>query len=221
MRDMKNKAAFFDFDLTITNYDSFRLFLWFYYYEYRVKANHFFLPPLILFLKKIGVKNLYETKEMMLFGLKNLSKFDILEIGKKYLIKYESKLFNTLSIRRIKEHQKNCEYVFIISSSPDIYFNHVKKILGVTNYYANKLEYDNNIFTGKLNGLDLFGQNKSLLIKKIAAEYNISLENSYSYSDSHTDLPMLTSVGKPTAVNPDKILRKHAQKSNWNIEIWR
>jgi phosphoserine phosphatase len=54
-------------------------------------------------------------------------------------------------------------------------------------------------------------------MKHLAAERNISLKRSYAYSDSVNDLPMLTHVGHPVAINPDKVLRTHAKAAGWKI----
>ena len=55
-----------------------------------------------------------------------------------------------------------------------------------------------------------YGEGKVQAIRELAAREGYSLEHCYAYSDSITDLPMLEAVGHPTAVNPDRGLRKEA-----------
>jgi phosphoserine phosphatase len=52
-------------------------------------------------------------------------------------------------------------------------------------------------------------------------EQDESLDGAYFYSDSRNDLPLLQRVGKPCAVNPDPVLRRHAEQAGWPILSWR
>ena len=61
------------------------------------------------------------------------------------------------------------------------------------------------------------GSHKAEAITDLSSRKNISLENSWAYSDSSTDMPMLELVGNPVAVNPDRELRKQAEEKNWPI----
>ena len=54
-------------------------------------------------------------------------------------------------------------------------------------------------------------------MERLADRYGYDLSSSYAYSDSVTDLPMLEAVGHPTAVNPDRALRKAAAGNGWPI----
>jgi hypothetical protein len=83
--------------------------------------------------------------------------------------------------------------------------------LGLTGGLGTLVERKDGILTGKLVGKPLHGKAKYKAMKHLAQERNISLKRSYAYSDSHNDLPMLTHVGHPVAINPDKILKTHAE----------
>ena len=50
--------------------------------------------------------------------------------------------------------------------------------------------------------------------------HDIDLTRSYAYADSHSDLPMLGTVGKPVAVRPDVTLYRHARRHRWEIVDW-
>jgi len=54
-------------------------------------------------------------------------------------------------------------------------------------------------------------------IRQLAAERGYELADSYACSDSITDLPMLEAVGHPTAVNPDRALRRAATQRGWPV----
>jgi hypothetical protein len=61
------------------------------------------------------------------------------------------------------------------------------------------------------------GENKVTEIQKLAAERGYDLNDSFAYSDSITDVPMLSCVGRPTAVNPDRPLRRIATERGWPV----
>jgi HAD superfamily hydrolase (TIGR01490 family) len=89
--------------------------------------------------------------------------------------------------------------------------------LGLTGAIGTKVERKNGILTGKLVGKPIHGAEKRKALKALAKDRNLSLKRSYAYSDSQNDLPMLTAVGHPVAVNPDKILTRYAKAADWPI----
>jgi phosphoserine phosphatase len=91
----------------------------------------------------------------------------------------------------------------------------------MSGYFASELEYDNNLtFTGRYIDSECVGDNKAIKIKKFCELNNISMNNSVFYSDSVQDIPLLSMVGFPTGVWPDKMLKQHCKVNNWSIEYW-
>ena len=77
------------------------------------------------------------------------------------------------------------------------------------------------IYTGELEGKLLHGIEKAKAIQKLSQEHGFILEDCYSYSDSHNDIPLLQAVGHPCAINPDAILRIRALAEGWPIHDFR
>ena len=67
-------------------------------------------------------------------------------------------------------------------------------------------------YTGEID-FYAYGENKAAAMRRVAEEGGYDLADCYAYSDSITDLPMLSAVGHPTAVNPDRALRKAALRA--------
>jgi len=217
----KNKtAAFFDFDLTITNYDSFRSFLRFFYLKYPAKTIYWPYLLSVLLLKKLQQIDLYRAKRLLLAGLKHATKAEIDRVVEAYLQRHRHSLFNANAVARIRQHVQKHEPVFVVSSSPDVLFERVKALLGVTAVFANELEFETGRFTGAFVGTDCFAENKVAVLQTAVAQYGIDLQQSFAYSDHHSDIPMLAAVGRPVAVNPTPQLRRHAEAQNWRIEQW-
>ena len=71
-------------------------------------------------------------------------------------------------------------------------------------------------YTGQLE-FYAYGPHKADAIREMAVNEGIDLANSYAYSDSITDLPMLELVGNPVAVNPDRELTRIAREREWDM----
>ena len=77
------------------------------------------------------------------------------------------------------------------------------------------------VYTGRLVGDILHGPGKAHAIATLAEAEGFDLSRCYAYSDSFNDMPMLTMVGHPVAINPDSKLRKYASENGWNIKDFR
>jgi phosphoserine phosphatase len=73
------------------------------------------------------------------------------------------------------------------------------------------------VYTGRPAGLFIYGNEKALAIERLAEREGLDLSDSYAYSDSASDLPMLRLVGHPVAVNPDSTLAKAAREEHWEV----
>ena len=121
------------------------------------------------------------------------------------------------TVRIAQEHVKNGREVWIVTASPVQMGQYIAKELGLTGALGTILEVKDGLLTGEFEGRPLHGKAKAKAIKKLATERGISLKRSYAYSDSHNDLYMLTKVGHPVAVNPDKTLLRFAKAARWKI----
>jgi HAD superfamily hydrolase (TIGR01490 family) len=117
----------------------------------------------------------------------------------------------------IDEHERAGRRVVVISSSPVEIVRPLCMYLGITDIIGTRPEVDND---GKYTGAIQFyayGPGKAQAIRELAEKDDISLADSFAYSDSATDLPMLEVVGHPAVVNPDRELREIADRRDWEI----
>jgi len=89
--------------------------------------------------------------------------------------------------------------------------------LRIDDYVANRLEFVNGVATGRLLPPVLASATKAKWIREFAEREGLNLSESYAYSDSMSDLPMLSIVGHPAAVNPDMRLRQTALHHDWPV----
>jgi HAD superfamily phosphoserine phosphatase-like hydrolase len=85
---------------------------------------------------------------------------------------------------------------------------------------ATELEVLGRHWTGFLAGSNLSGGGKARTIRAITARRNLALAHSFAYGNQMADLPMLSAVGHPVAVNPSARLVHRARKRGWTICRW-
>jgi HAD superfamily hydrolase (TIGR01490 family) len=111
--------------------------------------------------------------------------------------------------------------VFIVSSSVEEVVRPLSEHLGGVEVIATRAKIDDQgLYTGELE-FYCYGENKAVAIREVAEQESIHLAGSFAYSDSITDLPMLEAVGNPVAVNPDRDLRREAERRSWQIRYFR
>jgi HAD superfamily hydrolase (TIGR01490 family) len=107
--------------------------------------------------------------------------------------------------------------VILVSGALDFLMVLLKEHLGATGVIANKLEIHDRYATGKLLRPVVAGPEKARLIREHARAGGHDLDECFAYSDSYSDVPMLSVVGHPAAVNPDRKLTQLAEAYHWPI----
>lgn len=120
------------------------------------------------------------------------------------------------AIELIEKHRLAGRDVIIVSASGSEVVEPIGAMLGATHVIATRLVEQDGVYTGEI-AFYAYGENKATAMQDIADEMGYDLEKSYAYSDSETDAPMLSAVGHPFAVNPDKTLRRIAEEEGWPV----
>ncbi len=116
----------------------------------------------------------------------------------------------------IEHHRREAHDVVIVSTSGAEVVEPIGEMLGADRVIATVMVQDAGRYTGEI-GFYAYAENKVLAIREMAEREGYDLANSFAYSDSSTDIPMLETVGNPYAVNPDKALRRVAVERGWPI----
>jgi HAD superfamily hydrolase (TIGR01490 family) len=105
--------------------------------------------------------------------------------------------------------------VVFVSGALDWIIEHLRKYLGAHEIIANRLEMKNKVATGKMLKPVVAGPEKARLIREHARRTGHDLDECFAFSDSYSDVPMLSVVGHPAAVNPDARLALLAKAYSW------
>jgi len=120
----------------------------------------------------------------------------------------------------LEQHHAAGRETWIVSASPIEIVEPLAIALEMTGGIGTRGEVDNGVYTGRLAGPFCYGPGKAEAIAAIAAERNINLADSWSYSDSMSDVPMMEIVGNAVAVNPDAQLSALARSRGWPIVVF-
>ncbi|MHB1164199.1 MAG: HAD family hydrolase [Candidatus Nanopelagicales bacterium] len=113
------------------------------------------------------------------------------------------------------------QQVWLVTATPIELASLIATRLGLTGALGTVSEIRDGVYTGHLDGPPLHGLAKAEAIKALAAREGLDLTRCSAYSDSSNDIPMLSTVGNPVAVNPDPALRAHARENDWKIRDFR
>lgn len=117
----------------------------------------------------------------------------------------------------IAQSKKLGQRQVVLTGALDFTIANLMDYLGIDVYKANRLEFVNGYATGRVLPPVMASATKAKWIREYAERERINLSESYAYSDSISDLPMLSIVGHPVAVNPDFRLKQTALQHDWAI----
>jgi HAD superfamily hydrolase (TIGR01490 family) len=120
-------------------------------------------------------------------------------------------------LRVAYEHQDAGRLVYICTAASQEMAEMMAHVLAFDGGIGARSEIVDGYYTGRPGGPFTYREGKAQAIRELADEQGIDLAESYAYSDSESDLPMLRAVGHPVAVNPDTTLLKVARTEEWEI----
>jgi HAD superfamily hydrolase (TIGR01490 family) len=113
------------------------------------------------------------------------------------------------------------QQVWLVTAAPVEVAGIIAARLGLTGALGTTAEHIDGVYTGRLKGDLLHGPAKAQAIRALAHQHGLDLAHCFAYSDSYNDLPMLSLVGHPCAINPDGRLLSHAEEQDWQIQDYR
>lgn len=117
----------------------------------------------------------------------------------------------------IDRHRQQGDTLVIITATNRFITEPIAGLYGIEHLLATEPEHRDGQYTGGVAGTPCFQDGKVTVLEQWLATQGETLIDSWFYSDSHNDLPLLARVQKPTAVDPDEILQTHAEKHGWPI----
>ena len=120
-------------------------------------------------------------------------------------------------LRTAYEHQDAGRPAFIVTAASHEMAELMAHVLAFDGGIGTRSEIEDGVYTGRPGGPFTYRAGKAEEIERVADKRGIDLSESYAYSDSESDLPMLELVGNPVAVNPDSALLAIARERGWRV----
>jgi HAD superfamily hydrolase (TIGR01490 family) len=114
-------------------------------------------------------------------------------------------------------HQDAGRAVYIVTAASQEMADSLARVLVFDGGIGFRSEVQDGVYTGRAAGPFTYREGKAAAIRELAEREGIDLSESYGYSDSESDLPMLRAVGHPVAVNPDATLAGIARERGWRV----
>jgi HAD superfamily hydrolase (TIGR01490 family) len=216
------EAAFFDLDKTVISKSS-SLALTKPMYRAGLVSRSALLKgvyaQLVYLLLGADEKKMDRLKESMLALTRGWERDQVESIIREALAELDPYIYlEALDLMEL--HRALGRKVYLVSSAVEEVVRPLAERLGDVGVIATRVRIEDGKYTGELD-FYCFREGKATAIREVAESEGIDLAGSYAYSDSATDTPMLEVVGHPIAVNPDRELRREAEKRGWQIRDFR
>lgn len=206
------KLAIFDIDYTITKKET---LMELFKYSIKIDKKNIRFLPRAVFCGFMYMLKLYDermVKEKFLKFIDGIKEEELAELVRRF---YKDKLKAILyddALNMMRKLKNEGYDIYLISASPEFYVKEFYDIAEVDKIIGTKFNFTNGIFTRKMEGKNCKGEEKVRRLKEVLKEENIEVDfkESYMFSDSLSDKPLLDLVGKPYLIN---------YKKNHHIEI--
>ena len=200
------KLAIFDIDYTITRKET--LMEFFKYLVSKDIKNIKFLPRALYsgLMYSIKVYDERRVKECFLKFIDNIDEKDLAKLTKSFYDERLSSILYKDAVDMIKKLKNEGYMVILISASPEFYINEFYAIKEVDLIIGTKFAFEGGKFVRKMDGNNCKGEEKVKRLNEVLKEKNIKADfkNSYMFSDSLSDKPLLDLVGNPYLINYKK-----------------
>lgn len=215
--NFKNTLAIFDFDGTLIREDSTLTLLLFLLKRY---------PGSFFVLSRAGLAGLFWTvglaprdrvKSAAIQSLRYVPESLSPEFFQEFHDQSIVPKYLSSGIQRIEWHRTQGHKLILASASIDLYLRHVAQFLGFDLLVCTRTSRNPQLHQA---GPNCRGEEKLVQMSEVLTLSNIDWEDSWAYSDSQSDLPILSRCGHPVAVNPGRKLKRYAGSVGWPIMKW-
>jgi HAD superfamily hydrolase (TIGR01490 family) len=169
---------------------------------------------------KAGRLDIYEFLKFQLKPLSDHPRAMLDELLEQYMEVKIRPMMTDKAIKLVEEHKANNDLVMIITATNSYVTRPIATAFGIEHLIGTDPEQVDGEFTGNVSGIPSFQDGKVKRLQAWLQDRGMKLEDfetSWFYSDSHNDLPLMSLVRQPVAVDPDDVLRVHAEQQGWPI----
>ena len=165
-----------------------------------------------------------DIHEFLNFALQPLTNNDaelLRSLQKEFMERHIRPIMTRQGIDHINRHIRAGDRPVIITATNSFVTAPIARAFGVNDLIATEPEIINGRYTGRVEGTPCFQKGKIERLQAWLDITKIDFDDSWFYSDSHNDLPLLEAVTHPVAVDPDEPLQAIAEERGWQITSFR
>lgn len=211
------KLAVFDLDHTVLSIDSEEY--WSQFLFKKKVVDQTYLDRIKAYYRDYenGTLNIHEYQAYFNQPLLNTPLEKILSLRAKYLNKIKKAIHPRIH-KRVKHFRRNDFHILLITATNSFLAQPIAEKVGIPNLICTQLKtLPDGTLTNQIEGTPAFKEGKIELLHQWLSAQGINFTETWAYSDSHNDIPLLQWAQKPVAAYPDPILRKHALQNGWKI----
>jgi HAD superfamily hydrolase (TIGR01490 family) len=221
----KDAAAFFDVDNTIMQGASiFHLARGLYqrdFFSARDIGRFAWQQAKFRVLGREDLDNVHEARETALSFAEGHTVAELTAIGEEVFDEVMADKVWPGTRALAQMHLEAGQRVWLVTATPVEVAGVIARRLGLTGALGTVAETKEGVYTGRLVGEILHGEAKAEAVRALAEREGLDLSRCSAYSDSANDIPLLSMVGQPVAINPDSRLRNHARDKGWRVRDYR
>ncbi len=214
----KRRAAIFDVDLTLTRRDSMLLFLQFMLKRKPWLCFHVLPIGLGVILKSLRLIDGTALKNRLYRILDHCTAREVPELMSQF---WKTVLVHDLSetgVALVRRHREQGDAIVLISASSDLYLKLLADFFQAEALICTQMKIVSETESSyRIHGENCRGENKLRRLQSHEIFPEIDWQNSYCYTDHHSDLPLLKLVGHPVVINGTRKLKRLARQYNWEI----
>jgi HAD superfamily hydrolase (TIGR01490 family) len=221
VKAFERTAAIFDLDDSLLDGNSGAIFTWFLYSDRHMLPEYRSRIPRAVYDYARG--RLSES-DMVSLGSRCQAglRADVArDLARACFTRHIRKRVTHEGLRAVRRHLLSGHFVLLASGSPQFIVEEVGQFLRVHLAIGTRAAIREGVITDELVPPVVFREGKRERVKEIAAQYGLSLESSWLYSDSSADVPLFEQVGHPVVVNPKDEFRAEADRRGWEVQAWK
>jgi HAD superfamily hydrolase (TIGR01490 family) len=166
-------------------------------------------------------KDIDSTRSMSLDIIRGMSVAEAVSVGAQVYDEILAHRIYPGAKALLDSHREAGHEVWLVSATPVEIGELMATRFAATGALGTVAEHIDGFYTGRLVGDLLHGQAKADAVRALSAERGFDLAACYAYGDSIADVPILSSVGHPCGINPDRRLRAYCARHAWPVHEFR
>ncbi len=166
---------------------------------------------------KAGTLDIFAFQAFSQEPLTRFNMSELAELHEQFMQESIHPIISPAATKLVDQHRQQGDTLLIITATNRFITAPIAEAFGIPHLLATDPEIQDNRYTGRVSGVPCFQEGKVTRLEQWLSQTQHSLDDSWFYSDSHNDLPLLRQVTRPVAVDPDPQLRQEAERLNWPI----